>query len=105
MNIRKYMTMTCDWTQRQSDDEDILGLNYDKAPVKIKCFKYSNGASFGKQSFVINPQEITIRSTTTYIVQEEGVKEGDRIDGMIVNLCDKYTDKNGKYLFSTCGVI
>ena len=80
MDIKKYMTMTYDWTQRQSNDDDILGLNYDKAPVKIKCFKYSNGASFGKQSFVINPQEITIRSTTSYIVQEERVKEGDRIE-------------------------
>ena len=104
MNIKRYLVFNCEWKKLINDASNEYGLTHE-SPVNLKCFRYNNAATFGKSSFVINGQEIINRSTTTYIIEKEGIKEGDLIDDMTVNAVDTYSDTSGKYLFTACGVI
>ena len=104
IDIERYFDNTCEWKPVCSDDYSEFGLEHKQEPIILKCFKYSTGASLGKSVFSINNQEIIIRSTTNYYVKEPRIKEGDRIDNMVVNVVDPYYWK-GKYQFSVCGVI
>ncbi len=104
LNVEKYFNSTCEWKPVCSDDYSEYGLEHEQEPIILKCFKYSTGATLGKAVFSLNPQEVIIRSTTNYYVKEPRIKEGDRIDNMVVNIVDPYI-VNGVYLYSVCGVI
>ena len=102
LNIKKYLTQECEWTPAINNSE--YGLVYSSVSYTLRCFKYDNGASTGKSSYDIKPNQIIMRSTSAYIISNPDVKNGDRLDGMIINSCDALTDRNGNYLYSICGV-
>ena len=92
--------MTCQWQALTSDADSEYGISYAAEPTTIKCYKWNDNG----QNFKIGNQAIDIKSITTYIVDNESVKEGDMIDGLIINSISVYRGLNGKYLFTSCGV-
>lgn len=100
MNIDRYLVMTCNWKALTSDSSDEYGIAYDSSVIPLKCYKWNNNG----QNFRINGMSIEAKSLTSYIIKNQSVKEGDLIDGLVVESIAKYTDLKGNYLFSHCGV-
>ncbi|MBR1454426.1 MAG: hypothetical protein IJ593_07250 [Lachnospiraceae bacterium] len=104
MNIKKYLTMTCEWEPCLSNENSEFGLTFGDKEV-IPCFSNDNGSRFGRVSFDLGDSKILNRSTRAYYVIDTRVKEGDRIDGQIVRSCDDKTDIRGRFAYKICGVV
>ena len=100
--------MECQYEELLDSADNEYGLNYPSygEPETIKCFRYDNGGSTGKMSFgIINNSELINNATKAYNVIDTRVKEGDRLDGRIVNAVDNHYDLHGRFSHKLCSVV
>ena len=97
MNIQKYMTQNCLYEEKLDDDNEFVPTGSYKEPESIPCF------SFGSRGIQISAQsEVSVRYNKTISVVDKRVKQGDRINGQIVDSVIEYLDFNGEVLYKDC---
>ena len=94
MNINKYLTQKCVYEEKLDDIDEYSPAGSFGEPEEIACFMTG-----GKDISISDKAEINIRYNQKVTVNDPRVKQGDRINGQLVEGVIHYTGFDGKLLY------
>lgn len=96
IDVKEYLTQTCMWEQKEQENEIVPTGSYKEA-IEIPCFTWgSKGISISTDGSVSH----TFNKSVCVI--DFRVKEGDRIDGLIVDYIVDCPTLSGEIAFREC---